>query len=412
MNTLISPNSDARQPDGRHLVEDVRFGALGFVVIDSTVNGSATGGIRTVETLDGVDVEALARVMTRKYSLLPFPRNGGAKGAVVIPRDATRQERVARLHALGRELGPLIRTGSYLPWTDLRTDAEDIETVYRAAGRTPPELGDTGIYTAYSVAGAGLAACDILKLRPTETRAVIQGLGSVGAELAATLDRIGMRVIAAASSLGCLRAKDGLNLPGILARRKEIGDGWAREPECGNADGPPLPAEDILNIECDLFFPCAQENAIDRHVARTLPARAVVPAANEVGGPGAEEELARRGVLFLPDFLVNAGGILGSFLAGFGIPRKRLEEFELEVYRRLVHRLVARAEAACETPYRHACSVADARYEERARSSWCVRKIHGALYRLLRAPRLARRLAGEVFLVAAGRSLNRRFTES
>ncbi|MHC4579287.1 MAG: Glu/Leu/Phe/Val dehydrogenase dimerization domain-containing protein, partial [Planctomycetota bacterium] len=302
----------------RLTVNDRELGELGLLVIDSAPNGSATGGVRAVESLAGLDLPALARIMTRKYALLPFPRNGGAKAAVVIPLDASPEERRTRLRAFGRALGPLIRSRTYRPWTDLRTTTEDLGEVYAAAGVAAPPTGSSAFYTAYSVAGAGLAACDRLGVAPAAATAVIHGLGRIGTELAMTLDRLGVRVLAVANRYGSRHDAQGLRVPELVVARAAEDERWLGGP------GP----ETLFALPCDLFFACADAQSIDAPAAEALAARAVVPAANEPCAEGAAQILARRGVLLLPDFVVNSGGILGSFLAGFGLARDRLARFE------------------------------------------------------------------------------------
>ncbi|MCK6462175.1 MAG: hypothetical protein L6Q95_20005, partial [Planctomycetes bacterium] len=100
-------------------VRDEGFGHLGRVAIAAPPGRSATGGVRAVEALDRVDLEALARVMARKYAFLPFPKNGAAKAAIVLHPGAPPDERRQRLRAFGRALGEDVRRGRYRPWTDI-----------------------------------------------------------------------------------------------------------------------------------------------------------------------------------------------------------------------------------------------------------------------------------------------------
>ncbi len=378
-------------------VRDDGFGLLGRLAVAAPPGRSATGGVRAVERLDRVDLEALAATMARKYAFLPFPKNGAAKAAIVLPPAAPRDERRARLRAFGRALAEDVRSGRYRPWTDIGTTAEDLREIYAGAGAPAPEFGDSGVFTAYSVAGAGLAACDALGVAPAGARAAIQGFGSVGRELAASLSRLGFRVVALANRAGCVAAPSGIDVGSAVAR----GDRWIEE---GGLRGP---REEVVRVPCDVFFACADARVLDAPAAEALAARVVVPGANDPCAPGAQEILARRGVLLLPDFVANAGGILGSFLSSFGLDRARLERFEHEAWRGACRRLIVRARRRGIPPLALAREEVDAARDP----SRLGRKLHGAFYRLARAPGTLRRLAGEVAFAWARRALGDRFRE-
>jgi glutamate dehydrogenase (NAD(P)+) len=374
---------------------DGTFGLLGRVAIAAPPGRSATGGVRAVESLDRVDLDALAATMARKYAFLPFPKNGAAKAAIVLPLSAPPEERRERLRAFGRALADAIRAGTYRPWTDLGTTADDLREIYEGAGAPAPEFGDSGLFTAYSVAGAGLAACDALGIAPRGARAAIQGFGSVGRELLASLSRLGFKVVSIANRTGCVLAPQGIDVAAAVARGERfIEEGGLRGPK-----------EGVLEAECDVFFACADARVIDAKAAEAIAARAVVPGANDPCAPGAEEILLRRGVLLLPDFVANAGGILGSFLSSFGLDRARLERFEQEAWRGACGRLLELARRRGLPPLACAREAVD----PSAVLPWLSRKLHGAFYRLARAPGPLRRLAGEAALAWAERALGRRF---
>lgn len=378
-------------------VRDEGFGHLGRVAIAAPPGRSATGGVRAVEALDRVDLEALARVMARKYAFLPFPKNGAAKAAIVLHPGAPPDERRQRLRAFGRALGEDVRRGRYRPWTDIGTTADDLREVYAGAGAPAPEFGDSGAYTAYSVVGAGLAACDALGIAPERARAAVQGFGSVGRELVASLARLGFRIVALGNRAGSVAPPSGIDVGAAVAR----GDRWIEE---GGLRGP---REDLLRVPCDILFACADARVIDAPSAEALAGRVVVPGANDPFAPGAEEILLRRGVLLLPDFVANAGGILGSFLSSFGLGRERLERFEHGAWRGVCGRLIERARRKGLTPLELAREEVD---PSRAPTR-LARNLHGAFYRLARGPRPLRGIAGEIAIAWARRALGSRFRE-
>jgi hypothetical protein len=206
-------------------------------------------------------------------------------------------------------------------------------------------------------------------------------------------------IVAVSNRAGSILAPGGVDVEKAVALARARGDGWIRE---GGARGP----REIFEVECDVFFACADAGAIDAAAAEALAARAVVPAANEPCAPRAEEVLLRRGILFLPDFVANSGGILGSFLAGFGLARDRLERFEHRSYRLAAGRLLSRAGSGAAAFARAAI---EPRIERISSMPWILRKVHGGFYRLARAPHPLRRAAGEAALFLAAWALRRRF---
>ncbi|HEX5136153.1 MAG TPA: hypothetical protein VFY93_04215 [Planctomycetota bacterium] len=378
-------------------VRDGGFGLLGRVAIAAPPGRSATGGVRAVEALDGVDLGALAATMARKYAFLPFPKNGAAKAAIVLPPVAPPGERKERLRAFGRALAGDVRAGRYRPWTDIGTTEDDLREVYAGAGARAPVFGNSGVFTAYSVAGAGLAACDALGIAPRGARAVIHGFGNVGRELATSLSRLGLKVVAIANRAASVAAPEGIDAAAAVAR----GDRWIEE---GGLRGP---REAVFEVPCDVLFACADARAIDARAAEAMAARAVVSGANDPFAAGAEEVLLRRGVLLLPDFVVNSGGILGSFLSSFGLGRERIERFEMDAWRGACGRLIARARRRGLAP--PACARGDV--DPSSQPGWLARKLHGAFYRLSRVPQPLRQLAGEAALAWARGALGRRFRE-
>lgn len=92
-------------------VRDDALGLLGRVPIAAPPGRGATGGVRAIERIEGIHLDALVVVMARKYAFLPFPENGAARASGVVPPGASPSERGGRLRALGRHLGHLIRAG-------------------------------------------------------------------------------------------------------------------------------------------------------------------------------------------------------------------------------------------------------------------------------------------------------------
>ena len=287
-----------RDDDHEQLVvrQDPETGLRFAVAVHSTVLGPALGGMRLKRYPGGLhealdDVMALARTMTLKTSAAGLDLGGGK--AVMID-DGRAEDRHARLEVAAGVIDRL--GGAYITAEDIGTTTADMDhlahfTPY-VVGRSPERggVGDPSPATAESVFHAmrrGLAAAtgsDELEGR----RVGVIGLGKVGFALAARLSDEGAAVI------GC-------DLDETRSARFEAEHGGQIAPS----------AEAIMALELDVLSPCAAGGLIDSALAASIDCRVVAGAANN---PLTSREvariLARRGVLYVPDFLANCGGVV------------------------------------------------------------------------------------------------------
>ncbi len=264
-------------------------GLRGFIAIHDTTLGPALGGTRILkyarEEEALADALRLSRAMTYKTSLAELPAGGGK--AVLI--DHAGLDREAALEAYGRAVESL--GGRFYTGPDVGIVAGDLRAMGRAtryvACESSPELGDISEQTATGV-WHGMRAClEFAGIVPRGARAAIQGVGSVGVALARILQSEGMEL--AVSDMDGARAE-------TVAR--ETG---ARVVAPGA----------IFSAECDVLAPCALGGVLSAETAPRLRARIICGCANnQLARPEAGDELARRGVLYAPDYLVNAGGVI------------------------------------------------------------------------------------------------------
>lgn len=269
--------------------QDPRSGLRGFLAIHSTRRGPALGGVRLLrypsEPRAFEDALRLSRAMTLKTALAELPAGGGK--AVIL--DHPRLKRAAAFEAFGRiveGLGGRFHTGP-----DVGIRAADLEAVGRATSHVSRErdarLGDIGQHTAMGVSHALRACFEHAHIAPRGARVVIQGVGSVGAWLARILAEAGCRIAVA-------------DLNAVRARRvaREVG-------------GEVLSADRALTAACDALAPCALGGVLNPRTIARLKARIVCGAANnQLSTPGDALRLARRGILYAPDYLANAGGVI------------------------------------------------------------------------------------------------------
>ena len=132
----------------------------------------------------------------------------------------------------------------------------------------------------------------------------IEGFGKVGAGMALASVRAGARIVGVSTVDGLLADPDGLDVDALFALRERFGDALV-----AHGPAPVRPREELFDLECDVLVPGARPDSITRDVAARLRCAVVAPGANVPYGPGAVEELYRRGIVAVPDFIANAGGI-------------------------------------------------------------------------------------------------------
>lgn len=311
----------------------------GFLVIDSVHHNRSAGGVRIAPDLAVDEVRSLAREMTLKYSLFRLPR-GGAKAGLRLAGDLPPERRRRALEGFGRQLGPIIRAGLYNPGMDMNCGPEDLVTLYGGAGVHIGPPTDTSFHTAFTAANALLGCAEALDPEASFTVAVA-GFGSVGKHLAAMLPPSRMRVVALSTVAGAVSRSEGFTPEELHRKRSEHGDELVH-----TLEGDRIPPEEVLTTQVDFLVPAARTGMLTEDLARRLRARAVVPVANAPYRGRAAAILHERGVVCLPGYLCNAGGVFGSSLADSGVPVPDIEELFRTRYRPLVRLLVERCRAA------------------------------------------------------------------
>ena len=318
-------------PDDDHeqivIRQDPESGLRFIVAVHSTVLGPSLGGMRVKPYPGGleealVDVMGLARTMTLKASAAGLDLGGGKAVMIDDGRDVLRE---ARLEGAARVVDSL--GGAYVTAEDIGTTTADMDfmahfTPY-VVGRSVGEGGggDPSPVTAETVFEAlrlGLAAAtgsDELDGR----RVGVIGLGKVGYALAARLAENGAQVT------GC-------DLDPKRCVRCASEHGVAIAPT----------AEAILGAELDVLAPCAGGGSIDEALARSIDCAVVAGAANNpLTSRRVADVLAERGILYVPDFLANCGGLIHVSTEWYGERGPREDE--------LIGRAMERLELAIET---------------------------------------------------------------
>ena len=275
------------------------------VVVDNTARGPAIGGVRVSKDVDVEEVFRLARTMTFKSALADLPHGGGKAGIIADPKDPN-LERIFRVFA--RMIGDL---REYIPAPDMGCHEESMAWIDDEIGRVaglPEEIGGLPLdklgATGFGLAACAEIACEHAGLKLSGTRVAIQGFGSVGKAAARFLAAKGAMVVAVSDSRGGVHSPGGLTVGKLLAAKEGEGTVTA----CG--EGKVMRGEDIFKVDCDILIPAATPDVIHEGNAGEIKARLILEGANIPATARAEGILAERGVLIVPDFIANAGGLI------------------------------------------------------------------------------------------------------
>ena len=313
----------------------------GVLVIDNTSPGPGKGGIRFADSVTPIEVFRLARTMTWKCAAagLPF---GGAKSGIIA--DPNKVDRVAWMKSFAKMIKPYC-PNQYIAATDIGTTeldmaifAHEIGDMRACTGKPaelggiPHELGTTGygVTTALETAIEVLEESHTLHITKKQAKVCVQGFGNVGSFTARFLDSAGIKVVAISDVSGFIYNKDGLNIPRLMTDMK----GKARLSELKGSSYDINDRDGIFEVDSDIFIPAAVGDVItDRTASKLLKNRVkiIVEAANLPTSPSASEYLHRNNVWIIPDFIANAGGVIGSFVEYQG--RTEKEAFELIRYK-------------------------------------------------------------------------------
>lgn len=291
-------------------VVQVREPALGLeaaLVIDNLARGPAIGGLRIAPDVSIEECARLARAMTLKNSAAGLPHGGGKSvlwGDPRMPPDRKASLVRAFAHALRNEV-------DYIFGPDMGTDEICMAWIKDEIGRAtglPSALGGIPVdelgATGWGLFHSTQAAARFLGIRLDSACVAIQGFGAVGRHAARFLTAGGARLVAASDSQGTIANERGIDVA-ALTRLKSEG-----RAVCDYPDGRGLNANAVIDIECDIWIPAARPDVIREDNVHRLRTKLVVQGANIPFTAEAERILHQKGVLVVPDFIANAGGVI------------------------------------------------------------------------------------------------------
>ena len=287
-----------------HLYEPMS-GLRAIVVVDNVACGVSLGGVRVAEDVGVEEVFRLARAMTLKNAGAGLPHGGGKAGILADPKTAD-------MEGLMRAFARAIRTiTDYVPGPDMGTDETCMGWIHDEIGRAvglPRVIGGIPL-DEIGATGHGLSACaevaaPFCDLDLEGARVAIEGLGNVGRPAARLLAEKGAVLVAASDSTGAVHDPDGIDVEALISAKAAGGSVTAYEGASRIAN------QALFEVPCDILVPAARPDCIHEGNADRIQARLILQGANIPATPEAEARLHQRGVLVVPDFIANAGGVI------------------------------------------------------------------------------------------------------
>ena len=293
----------------------------GYRVQHNGARGPYKGGVRYHPNADLDEVRALASLMTWKTALVNIPF-GGAKGGVQCDPGALSQDELNRLtRRYTINISHILAPQRDIAAPDLGTNAQTMAWMMDAYGQLqghspaivtgkPVELG--GSLGREAATGRGVAillfeAAKTMDMGVNGARIVIQGMGNVGSWTARLVQEQGCKIVGVSDVDGGVYNPRGLDINAVLSR-----NGSGRPLDAYTA-GETVTNQELLELDCEVLIPAAVGNVITVGNASRIKARLILEAANHPTTPEADQILRDRGVIVLPDILVNAGGVIVSY---------------------------------------------------------------------------------------------------
>ncbi|MBI4139688.1 Glu/Leu/Phe/Val dehydrogenase [Candidatus Woesearchaeota archaeon] len=346
-------------------VYDQKTGMKGILVIDNTALGPGKGGIRMTPTVTVEEVSRLARAMTWKCALAELPFGGAKSGIIADAHTITKEKKKEIIQAFAKALKPY-SPSTYIAGPDMNTAEEEMRWYAEANGDNksvtgkpsniggiPHELGSTG----YGVAQATLTVLQYLKRKPSQTTFIVEGFGNVGFFAAKFLTEAGMKLVAVSDSKGTAVYDKGFNYENLARIKKEKGTVTAYE------GAKIFDTRAIITVTADVLITAAVPDLFGIKDAERIKYKIIIEGSNIPTTEEAEEELYKKGVLVLPDFVANAGGVISSYAEWAGKDEKEMFKLVKEKIVANTKKVLENAEKKKISPRTAALEIARERVE-------------------------------------------------
>ncbi len=311
---------DSFGPEKIFEVYNPKIGMHGFVVIDNTALGPGKGGIRMTPTVSLTEVSQLARAMTWKNALANLPFGGAKAGIIADDRTISQQKKDELVTAFAAALKPICPS-LYVAGPDMNMAEHEMEVFARANGSLqsctgkpktiggiPHELGSTG----FGVFQALKIALKHKKKDIKNIRVAIEGFGNVGWFVAKYVTEAGGKVVAVSDSKGTIVNQKGFDFHKLVQTKEQ------KKTITQYGEGIISKTEDIIAVDCDVLVTAAIPYLISEKDLPKIKAQFIIEGSNIPMSAACEQNLHERGVLVVPDFVANAGGVISSWAEYIG----------------------------------------------------------------------------------------------
>ena len=293
------------------------------------------GGIRFSMAVNQDEVMALAALMTYKCAIVNVPFGGGKGGIKIDPKKYSVYdlEKITRRYTAELIKKNFIGPGTDVPAPDYGTGAREMAWILDTyVAMHPGEIDAAGCVTGKPVSQGGVRGRteatglgvfyglrEVFNMPDTmaklglstgvqDKRVCVQGLGNVGFHSAYFFQEAGAKIVGLAEYEGAIYNYDGLDVKSVVEHRKKTGS-ILNYPGATNFNN----SGEALEMDCDILIPAALENVINGENAPRIKAKVIGEGANGPLTPDADEILALRGAVVVPDMYLNAGGVTVSY---------------------------------------------------------------------------------------------------
>jgi len=278
-----------------------------ILVVDNIAKGPSVGGVRMATDVSVEECMRLARAMTLKNAAAGLAHGGGKAVLFGDPKmPAAEKEKLIRAMAQA-----LRNEDTYIFAPDMGTNEECMAWIRDEIGRVvglPRELGGIPLdeigATGWGLSHAVDVALEHCDFELKGARFVVQGFGAVGRHVSRFLSDKGAILVAVADSSGAIHQDDGLDVNKLLEIKQQ------GKSVTEYADARKMQRDEVIDVACDIWIPAARPDVIDEGNVHRLNTKLVVQGANIPFTHGAEKILHEKGILCLPDFIANAGGVI------------------------------------------------------------------------------------------------------
>jgi glutamate dehydrogenase/leucine dehydrogenase len=287
----------------------------GVIVIDNTALGPGKGGIRFTPTVDKEEVFRLARTMTWKCAMAELPFGGAKSGIIGNPKSLSREEKDEWVKAYAKAI-KAVAPEYYVAAPDISMAEHEMKIIADTIGDEavtgkpadmgglPHELGSTG----FGVFKATMVALEHLNLDVKNTTFAVEGFGNVGSFFCKFISEAGGKIVATSDSRGTIVNTEGLDYEKLAATKSE------HRTVTKYGEGEVLPTHDIVSQDVDVLITAAVPDLVQHGDIPKIKAKLIVQGSNIPMSWESEETLHNNGVLVIPDFVANAGGVISSYV--------------------------------------------------------------------------------------------------